>query len=1205
MLEPLAATVLNSLLSARPLKVSSLPSQPALRMVARTAGLNLPHDFFTPHPRRVKGKERALPQDECDSCSSNNGVDHNWVSNSCRGTWRRVLAARKFPHGSFCAPDKRHLAVVRDVAASRQRTRRVSGQRCLHTAGRNHIPSPRTWMRHADPSQRRHASSFQDPPDTPRPDEPPDPSRPEEPPHVTQVHLSAHQKQEWARTIVAVGSHSSAFDLRKAWGAYESLQKCGGCASLATDQLLAFASRVVAAAAGKPHEAKTLDALHSWGIRIQELLHQIDPGIADDPRDFTQFRWRCLEVCSFALMGSMGDVMDQARELLEVKHEARYRVEAVKMYTVIALTVRQYSRPANVLEFVMTQWEALNIYLHRNPEKIWRDQTLINAANTFRKVIREIVTYVDKPVAFMVDVHERWTEERRQWTGHFLVRVLSDAELSLDALRVLERMQRERLYVPAKLQLAVVKSLARTGSYELANTLFHSLPQAADADVLFRDYQSVGLFLYSHQGDVANAEAHYDRLAERGWVDRSDVNMLLHVHAIVGRPARVVELFNHFFPSPTKELPQDKRPTIVHYTTIIFAHAQAGDLEGMNAWLANMTESGLQPDLYVYSIILQSFAMRGQTDSMAALLDQMRAASIKPTRVVYTTVIALLARRRDPVAAELMFKRALKEGIIPDRRMITALMNAHVEAGSWKGVIRAFDYMHTSGARGIRLTIEVFNTLLKAYVLIGAPFRVVANLFQKLEGASVRPDAHTFALLIQSACDAGMMDIAVDLYNEMQRLALEGQSTLEMNTFTLTILMTGYLRKNDRVKAKGMLDEMKARGIQPSAVTFGAIIKAYGNDQSGAGLKVAEEFLQSLMASDPKQRPWLTSVGGRQLTLQHIFSPLMVAYAYKEKPVDVERLFQQLVDGGGEVTLGALTALLDVYRRTHNIDAVHDIWPRILQLGLRYSEANTLFEEESTRGTPNLRRQGVVMCVPLSIYIDALSSAGEHLHIAETWKALKDLGLSFDSHNWNHLSVALVRAGEPERAFSVVEDVILRYQRQSRQWSLARDETPDSPLLFDLPPKEEDVELDQEPETNPEAPLHSLKRRVAAVRMSSKRLPRDLEDSKPDDFAHPLHVMHQISPSWNVWRPHGATLTVLSEVLTHLSSGRLIQPVRPEYEGEFAETPADIEDLERRTREAGETLGRIYDNYPQTVRIIGEYNLMKRSREQRIAYRGP
>lgn len=69
------------------------------------------------------------------------------------------------------------------------------------------------------------------------------------------------------------------------------------------------------------------------------------------------------------------------------------------------------------------------------------------------------------------------------------------------------------------------------------------------------------------------------------------------------------------------------------------------------------------------------------------------------------------------MGAEAVFKRALKEGVVSDNRMIVA-MNAHVEGGSWMGVIRAYDYLVSACVTA--LSLEVYNTLMKAYVLIGA-----------------------------------------------------------------------------------------------------------------------------------------------------------------------------------------------------------------------------------------------------------------------------------------------------------------------------------------------------------------------------------------------------------------------------------------------------------------------------------------------------
>lgn len=82
MLEPLAASVLNSILAVRHAAASHKAHHvPAAVSAMRTMSRALPSDFFTPHPRRTKGKERARP-DEVWRIESTFGEDGEASSNS-------------------------------------------------------------------------------------------------------------------------------------------------------------------------------------------------------------------------------------------------------------------------------------------------------------------------------------------------------------------------------------------------------------------------------------------------------------------------------------------------------------------------------------------------------------------------------------------------------------------------------------------------------------------------------------------------------------------------------------------------------------------------------------------------------------------------------------------------------------------------------------------------------------------------------------------------------------------------------------------------------------------------------------------------------------------------------------------------------------------------------------------------------------------
>ncbi|KAI0832639.1 hypothetical protein BC628DRAFT_1309318 [Trametes gibbosa] len=1149
MLEPLAATVLNSVLPTRPLASHFFAPRYPFGMAVRTAIHALPHDFFTPHPSGGKGKGKALPEHEHGLYSS--GLDGKGLGPSGVG----------IEPSTHAPPSPRTLS-------TRQRTRRTSGHRCSASGSTNHVPSLRTWSRQVHIA-RRHASDQ---------------------PVVSLPHSldpAPGDWQTWIKTFKDVADGSVSLPPEEAWQVFTSLSRHRppGPSSTAIAFLVIVALSVTQC---RPEDI-SVGLLQQWGSRLQEALHHIDPGIQDMPRNRLRIRWNALHAATRAMMGELDGAIEDVSMLFHqgdsTTDEASVRGHVLEAYTIIFPVVQCYKGPHATADILMEQpW--LDEYF--TPERTQRGPAVLPAANLL-KTVMSLLSRLEDPVRYLEQSMALHSKERSSALGALFVRVASQFQQHPYAL--LQSLQRRSVPIPDWSLLVIAKDLAKAGAYDDANKILASMSsksRTARNEGSRHEYHRTALYVAARQGDTAAADTHFKHLERSNALKRDARANYLHAYAVAGDPDSVVKLFEKMFSGP-----KSSPPNIVHYTAVLFAFAQVGDLDSVNLWLGKLLRAGIRPDRYVYSIVLQSFASRRDVESMLSLLEQMRRSKISLTHVLYTTLISTLADRQDPLAAERIYKRAIEEGVVPDRRMVTAVMNAHVEAGSWHGVVRAFDYLNTSGRPGAAMSIEVLNTLLKAYVLIGAPFRVVANVFRQLGLANVRPDVRTFALLIQSACDSGFMEIAEDLFREMERLAKEeGQAALRTNVYVLTILMRGYLLTGRRVKAKEVLDRMTTLGLKPTGVTLGAILKAYSEQSIEQGTTVAEEFLQSLMSKDD-DKPWLQLERGRRLSLETVYRPLLRAFNLKEKASEVERLHREMTEAGGEPTLGSLTALLDVHRRTGNTEGVRAIWPQIHRLGLEYARLNTLLTTDEETA-PTLEGHGVAMCIPLSIYIDALSAAGDHAEVARVWKTLKEEELQFDSHNWNHLVVALVRAGEPHRAFDIVENVILKYQTQMRKlYNRERDVHPQSPLTLDLPPPEEgDLER-----ARPEGPLHSAERRAVAVARFTKRM-RNAENADAqgiNDFAHPLHMLHQLSPVWNTWRPHGATLTLLGRVLAHLQAGKLVQPLNPDIDRHFTEAALDEGEIRRRTEAAGEVLGVIYDGCPRTVRLIHEYELMKRA----------
>ncbi|KAK7470355.1 hypothetical protein VKT23_001783 [Stygiomarasmius scandens] len=1180
MLEPVAAVILNTVvLCGRSHPERSAPLQSVVKITKSTSGRAITSDFFIPQPRRVKGKERAT------GCTDD--VCH---SSQCR----------EWSYNAVSIPKTCHWVVMKEIHPTRDRPiRRPYVQRSTPSI-RRHASSSRISGRHLHPIvQRRHVSGMPDgngdasDNDSPSFSSPtsshsssPDPSPSYKPSNTTSSRTGHSIDAKIAavdRLRGVIRAPTAELDMDKTWRAYEAVISTGAEELLNVPDILAFCDKVLTFAEAKYDANVQVDTLHDWGRRLRDMLLKVKPQIALE--SLYDYWRRCSLARTWTLTGQPDEAIALLEEIRKIPLVYEEASRTIHVYRAIISSLYLYNGAPAVVDFLVQEWVHIGSYLSKANK--WHHSGHSEAGHLLRKTTHELISRIERPEALFTDRERQdWDPENRKILGELLILCYCAQKLPLSALDVYHEMERQSIQTPINIKLLIVRALVQEDALGPAKELFASIPDTT----LFKYYLQTALYLFAHDGDNERAESYYNELVDQGWVNEVDVAMLLHSYATQGRTEQVCTLFDSFFPIG-EDGKRSNFPNKLHFSIVIYAHAQIGDVVGINKWLEIMAQAQMSPDVYVFTMILQAFAKRGEMNHVGTILSQMREYGIPPNVVTYTNIMTLLAHRKDPMGAEVMYKRAVREGVIPDRRMINALMNAHVEAGSWKGVIRVFDYIHSNPKINIRLTVEVYNTLLKAYILIGAPFRIVLRLFSKLENSKVKPDTYTYALLIQSACDSGKMEIASDIFHEMDQRA-SWQSHLHIDVYIMTILMAGYLRGHYRQKARAVYEEMQNRGIQPTAVTFRAILHAYGNERSEKSIKVAEDFVNTLMSSEHK--PWITPAHGRATALELIYGPLLNGYTKKRRPEEVERIFQEYLDAGGSPTLGTLTSLLNVYRKSYNIDSCLQLWPQIFEMGLKHTTDRPLFDSTDGDDDPSRNRlQANILCVPLSIYVDALSAAGMHLEIAAVWKRFQVHGFSFDSHNWNHLAIALIRAGEPERAFQIIEKVLLPYQRQSRSLLQARDMTPDSPLAFDEEPDPADVGGHEQ--------RTSAYRRYMKMWTTSKKI-RGITEIEGDpetgeipdhdnDFAHPLHILHQLSPSWNLWRPHNLTLKILLHAFNRLRAGYIIPPAVPgkQVSSEELENPQN-------KQTAREIVERIYADNPETIALLRKFDARERRR---------
>ena len=1084
-----------------------------------------------------------------------------------------------------CETGRHRVSASRDVFLSHQRARRSTCQRLHGELSRSSVnPLLHTWLHTTDNAQRRHVSSHTDPPDPPNP---PGPSS------STLIEAVDFIKQ----------CTKEVSDLEAAWKSYRHY-KSHGQDVLSAETLLTFASRLLDAVPGAtpPAGVSSKEYWKMCGIRVISLLQDLEPRISNkEDRSWLKIHF----TSAYAFADRFEDAIRHSRELSQqYSLNKRQRTAQLKGYCTLVRGMEGHLRPEALVELVVEDWDTLSPwFLHRPLPPL--NASSLPRLRQLRSSVSHIICRIDDPAKIL-----RSMEGRRETilrAAGLMAEVYCQRKLAHDAMSVLHELRRQSITPPIPLTLMVVNGLAKMKRFEQATRLLMTLADRQQNFPVSRPIYVAALNLFTRWGDRTRAEDYFQRLEERKWVSRAEVATMMNCYAVLSDPESAVELFERYFsedaedPSTDEyadpsedpstpvstELPQDDStevwfpedrmvPTIVHYTAIIRAYSRSGNQDGMNEWLQRFQSTGISLDGYLFHIILENFIQVGDVESATSVLDQMRAARIVPQPYSYTSLISLFAKRREAEGAERVLKMAFGDGVVPDRDMLSAYMFAQVEAGNWPGVVRAFDYIQSSRHMGIRVTIDLFNNLLKAYVLIGAPFNVVVNIFRRLREAHVEPDQRTYSLVIQSACDAGRLDTAEDLLKTLETKAEKFPEDIRVNVYVLTIMMGAYLRADRKDLARGAYEKMMAYNINPTSITFSKILKSYGNPRVLENIDRAENFLSEVMAQENKS--WMKGFGGRAQALQNVYGPVMTAWLKKVKATDMERLHNEMLEHGGRPTLGTLTLLMDVYRRKLMPEKVRGLWPQIYELARKYGdETEGLFGKNAA---PHKRNRGSLLCVPLSIYTDAMSADGDHHALAAAWTQVQKDGFVPDAHNWNHLCIALLRAGQVERAFALIEQIIIPIQQRS-QYTEPREAPPIiTPFFSDVDPRLV---------VPSEGALHNARRRSGRVGYHSTKLKPQWTRGKPDDFVHPLHILYQLSPAWNVWRPHNIVLRYLAFVLRHLRRGGLIEPVhQPGHIGvrlsNMAETDEDI--IAMRQQEASEMYDRIKQNYPLTYKTI-------------------
>lgn len=266
-------------------------------------------------------------------------------------------------------------------------------------------------------------------------------------------------------------------------------------------------------------------------------------------------------------------------------------------------------------------------------------------------------------------------------------------------------------------------------------------------------------------------------------------------------------------------------------------HPRAGDPPGENArrkiWkVLDMIESrGLVPDIYTASTLIKGMHIAGG-DCTAQQLER----AVNILRKVSMT---------EPGSAEIRGEA----GGVPDKNerlhevLFNSMLDACVNFGDLSRMAEVFTLMRE---RSVPVSAVTFGTLVKAFGQAGRPDRC-SEVWEEMRRAAVSPSVVTYGCYIDALTKNGQMERALDILEEMRK-----KDGVEPNTVVYTTLLKGFSRAREPQKALQVYQDMRARGVHCSQLTFNSMLDVLVRNPQPENSRALDQVLEDMKAAGCK-----------------------------------------------------------------------------------------------------------------------------------------------------------------------------------------------------------------------------------------------------------------------------------------------------------------------------------------------------------------
>ncbi|XP_024989918.1 putative pentatricopeptide repeat-containing protein At5g08310, mitochondrial [Cynara cardunculus var. scolymus] len=408
------------------------------------------------------------------------------------------------------------------------------------------------------------------------------------------------------------------------------------------------------------------------------------------------------------------------------------------------------------------------------------------------------------------------------YTYNAMASILSGARQNAALKALYIDLVNSRCYVSPGALGFYVRCLGGLGMVNEANELFD---QVKKLGCVPNDYSYNKLLeAIAKSGSVELMTVRMSEMRDNGWKpDKYTLTMVLQCYFMAGKYERALEVFQRI----------DELGWVDSYvfTIAVISLTKGGEVDKAIYLINKMDDFKISLNEKTFYVLIHGFVKEGKVEYSLSLLKKMQSLGFVPVISLYAVLIEGLCKRGEFTKALQLHSEMNEMGICPDLNLLQTLISSLADEREMicllKEAKKHFNKKSMTTLHNAALSSLVKSgSIDKAYHLLRAMMKDDVGDDIKIDGCFgiqnfVPLDASSFGIVIDGLCQKGKLDVALELFNDMDQIGCKRSLLLYNN------LIIALSDANKVEKCHELLKEMKANGFVPSQFTHNSIFGYY------------------------------------------------------------------------------------------------------------------------------------------------------------------------------------------------------------------------------------------------------------------------------------------------------------------------------------------------------------------------------------------